>query len=322
MGAAMIDKGQADCIQKAPAVLHASHPASGYVAIGLVIAASLIFAASDVATKMIIDKIPSFEIIWFRYLTYSAVSLPLMRVSPAVSFASTRSLRLQCLRAIGAFGSGAFFVTSLNWIPITDATAISFTAPLFVAVLSAVILSEQVMASQWIATICGFFGALLIVKPGSADFQPASILPILGSLCWASALVLVRQMRDTEPVRLTVAYTALIGLGMASLIVPLLWVDPDPGVWPFLVGIGVATTSAHMMTILAYGLAPAAVLAPFSYMQLIGAAVLGFIIFDISLTLATGFGMVLIAGSGLYIALSKTQRPDPASIQPIHDPGE
>ena len=125
----------------------------------------------------------------------------------------------------------------------------------------------------------------------------------LGSLCWACALVLVRQISTTEPVRLTVAYTALIGLVLTSLILPFVWISPEPDVWPVLFAIGLATTTAHMMTIWAYGYAPAALLAPFSYTQLIGAACLSYLFFDDTPTLMTGFGIVLIVSSGLYIAL-------------------
>lgn len=275
----------------------------------LVVTASLIFAASDVATKQIISKIPSFEIIWFRYLVYSAVSLPMLMKAPALSLTGSRSKKLQLLRGLGAFGSGAFFVASLKWIPITDATAISFTAPLFVATLSALFLSEKVNLIYWLAALGGFAGALLIVKPGSADFNAAAILPLLGSLCWASALVLVRRMSGTEPMRLTLAYTALVGLVAASLIVPLVWVDPDPEVWPVLLGIGLATTAAHMMTVMAYGYAPAALLAPFSYMQLIGAACLGYLVFNDTPTLLTGLGIVLIVASGMTIAAHHRSAP-------------
>ncbi len=281
--------------------------AKNLTSIALVVVASFIFAASDVATKSIITQVPSFEIVWFRYLAYSAISLPLLMSPPAVSLLSSRNKPLQILRGLGAFGSGAFFVASLKFIPITDATAISFTAPLFVAVLSAVFLAEAISPSYWVATLCGFAGALLIVKPGSADFNIGSTLPLFGSLCWAAALVLVRQMSGTEPMRLTAAYTALIGLTSASLIVPFVWIDPDPAVWPALLGIGLATTTAHMMTVLAYGYAPAALLAPFSYTQLIGATGLSYAVFGDIPALATVAGMILIIASGLYLALRNRQ---------------
>ncbi len=281
----------------------ASGTPNALAGIALVVMASFIFAASDVATKTIITQVPSFEIIWFRYLAYSAIALPLLMRAPAVSLLSSLNRPLQILRGLGAFGSGAFFVASLQFIPITDATAISFTAPLFVAVLSAVFLSEAISLSYWGATACGFAGALLIVKPGSADFNIGSTLPLLGSLCWACALVLVRQMSGTEPMRLTAAYTALIGLASASLIVPFVWIDPDPAIWPILAGIGLATTTAHMMTVLAYGYAPAALLAPFSYTQLIGATGLSYAVFHETPTLPTVLGIILITASGLYLAL-------------------
>ncbi|MCX7315515.1 MAG: DMT family transporter [Hyphomicrobiales bacterium] len=281
--------------------------AKSLTGIALVVMASFIFAASDVATKIIITQVPAFEIIWFRYLAYSMISLPLLMRPPAVSLLSSRNKPLQILRGLGAFGSGAFFVASLKFIPITDATAISFTAPLFVAVLSAVFLAEAISPSYWVATLCGFAGALLIVKPGSADFNIGSTLPLVGSLCWATALVLLRQMSGTEPVRLTAAYSALIGLTSASLIVPFVWIDPDPAVWPYLAGIGLATTTAHMMTVLAYGYAPSALLAPFSYTQLIGATCMGYAVFHDIPTLPTVLGILLITASGLYLALRNRQ---------------
>jgi drug/metabolite transporter (DMT)-like permease len=276
-----------------------------FLGIALVAGSTLIFAASDAATQAVVGSIPAVEIVWFRYLAYLAVAMILLTRSPPVAVLASRRKGLQVLRGLAALGSAGFFVAGLNWIPVGEATSISFTAPLIVVVLSALLLGETVRARDWAAAAAGFAGVLLIIQPGSASFQPAAVFPLLSACCWSCALIVTRRMSGTEPARTTIFYTAATGFVLTSAVLPLHWITPTPGQWLALCGIGISTASAHMMIVVAYAHARASLLAPLSYIQVIWAVMMGVALFGHVPSAVTLFGAALIAGSGLFIALSE-----------------
>lgn len=276
-----------------------------FLGIALVAGSTLIFAASDAATQGLVGTIPAIEIVWFRYLAYLGMALILLRRSPPVSALASRRKGLQILRGLAALGSALFFITGLVWIPVGDATSISFTAPLIVVVLSALLLGEKVRIRDWIAAATGFCGVVLIIQPGADTFRPAAIFPLLSACCWSCALIVTRRMSGTEPARVTIFYTAATGFVLSSLILPFHWVTPSPWEWLALVGIGITTAGSHMMIVVAYAHARASLLAPLSYIQVIWAGLMGAALYGHVPAAVTLFGTVLIAGSGLFIALSE-----------------
>lgn len=282
-------------------------------AIALVILASIVFVISDVATKAIADWMPTLEIVWFRYLAYAVFALGLMARRPSIPILRSPNIRLQIWRGIAAFGSATLFIASLIWLPVADATAINFVSPLLVIGLSAYWLGEPVGLKRWIASIIGFGGVLLIIQPGSAAFQWQAIFPILAALCWAFALVVTRRMSATDPARLTMAYTALIGLAAASVTLPLEWVTPPPGEWLLVLLVAVTATLGHAFTVIAFGYAPASLLAPLSYVQIVWATFLGYIFFDHVPGAVAILGMDLVVASGLYVAHTGHVRGTPTS---------
>jgi drug/metabolite transporter (DMT)-like permease len=272
------------------------------VAAILIVVATIVFTISDVTTKVIADTIPTFEIVWFRYVAFVAFAFALLARRPSIPVHRTRNLRLQILRGIAAFGSAALFIASLIFLPVGDATAINYVSPLMVTGLSAWWLREHVGIKCWIATSFGFVGVLLIMQPGSASFQWQAILPVLAALCWAWAMVFTRRMSSTEPAALTMAYTAVIGLLAASVIVPFEWVTPSPHDWLMIVIVGITATMGHALFVIAFGYAAASLLAPLSYIQIVWATLLGYVVFGDAPGFVAVLGMVLVVASGVYVA--------------------
>ncbi|MDX3806694.1 DMT family transporter [Bosea thiooxidans] len=271
--------------------------------IGIMLLATVFLSAGDAASKYLAaENVPALHIVWLRYITSALVLLAIVAGQRGKISLRTRRPGLQLLRGIGIIGSSIFFVSSLKYLKIADATATSFVAPLFVTALSIPLLGEKVGWRRWLATIVGLIGVLIVVRPGGSGFQPTSLLPVLSSLSWAFSLIVTRLMSGTEDPIATITYSTVFGAIVSSLLLPLHWVEPS---WTIaLVGffIGAVSTAGHWLVIVAFRYAAASLLAPFSYIQLFWAALFGFLLFAALPDLWTWVGAAVIAGSGLYTA--------------------
>lgn len=270
--------------------------------VGLVVAATMAFATSDLLTKLVVGEINPFVIVWCRFVTFAAMTVPFLWRRPAVSLFQTQSALMQCLRGLGALGSAILFTSSLMFIPLADAAAIGFVSPLFVVLLSALFLGERVTPAHAFAALAGFCGVLLIVKPGSGQFGWTSLIPLASALCWAVALICTRQMSTRESRRVTAAFTALFGLAGSSLILPFVWTMPPAHTLLPLLALAVVGTLGHVLTVAAYTYLPASRLAPLSYVQLLWVTGLSAIFLNYWPGLWSLIGMAMIVASGLYIA--------------------
>ena len=245
---------------------------------------------------------PSVEIAWIRFLVFVVILLPIV-LAPASGnpMRSTRPL-LQVFRGLGLLCSSIFFIMALGYLPIAEATATGFISPLFVTGLSVLVLGEKVGLRRWTATIAGLLGVLIIVRPGTAAFQPGTIFPIISALGWATALVLTRKISGADRAITTMAFSAITGFLVLSVIVPFYWIVPSWTQIALGVGIGVAATVGHWIVVLAFRYADASVLAPFSYVQLVWVTLIGFFLFGEVPDAVTFAGTAIIIASGVYTA--------------------
>ena len=245
---------------------------------------------------------PSVEIAWIRFLVFVVILLPIV-LAPA-SGNPMRSARplLQVFRGLGLLCSSIFFIMALGYLPIAEATATGFISPLFVTGLSVLFLGEKVGLRRWTATIAGLLGVLIIVRPGTAAFQPGTIFPIISALGWATALVLTRKISGADRAITTMAFSAITGFLVLSVIVPFYWIVPSWTQIALGVGIGVAATVGHWIVVLAFRYADASVLAPFSYVQLVWVTLIGFFLFGEVPDAVTFAGAAIIIASGVYTA--------------------
>jgi drug/metabolite transporter (DMT)-like permease len=227
---------------------------------------------------------------------------------------------LQLMRGVALVSSSLFFVSGLSFLPIAEASATGFVAPLFVTALSIVFLGESVGIRRWLATATGLVGVLIILRPGTGAFHPAAFFPIVSALGWACTLIMTRMMSGTERALTTMVYSSIAGLGVLSVLVPFVWVTPSWHDILFGMLIAVASTAGQWIVVLAFRYADASVLAPFSYTQLVWVSVLGFLIFGEVPDIWTVTGAAFIVASGLYTAhrerLRHSQLPLPAEPSP------
>lgn len=283
--------------RKAPA--RADRPFKG---IALVLASTIFLGASDVTAKYLSATLPSVEIAWIRFLVFAMIMTPAMMPGSPLFAMRTSRPGLHLLRGAALLGSSLFFISGLRYLPIAEASATGFVAPLFVTALSIVFLGEKVGMRRWIATAVGLIGVLIILRPGTGAFHPAAFFPLVSALAWACTLIMTRMMSGTERAITTMTYSSIAGLVILSALVPFVWVTPTWHDIAFGVLIGVASTAGQWIVVLAFRYADASVLAPFSYTQLLWVSFLGFMVFGEVPDAYTVTGAAFIVASGLYTA--------------------
>jgi drug/metabolite transporter (DMT)-like permease len=270
--------------------------------IALILASTVFLGASDVTAKYLSATLPSIEIAWIRFLVFSLIMVPAMLPGSPLFALRTGRPGLQVMRGIVLLSSSLFFISGLRFLPIAEASATGFVAPLFVTALSIVFLGESVGVRRWLATAVGLIGVLIILRPGSSAFHPAAFFPIVSALAWACTLIMTRMLSGREHAITTMAYSSIVGVCVISALVPFVWVAPTWHDILFGIFIGVASTAGQWIVVLAFRYADASVLAPFSYTQLLWVSILGFVIFGEVPDVWTVTGAAFIVASGLYTA--------------------
>ncbi|GGF23675.1 DMT transporter permease [Aliidongia dinghuensis] len=267
----------------------------------LIVAAMVFFSMSDATAKFLGQRIPPIEVVWLRYAGFTILMVPALIRHP--SRLRSAAPLLQIGRGLGLLGSALFFTSGLRYLAMADATAMSFVSPLFITALSIPVLKEKVGIRRWSAIVVGLVGVLIVVRPGTSTFNPASVLPLLSSVSWAFGIVLTRKMtQGSDHTVTTLAYAAITGLVVTSLILPFIWEPPSWQVVALGGFIACVSTTAQWLVVLGYRRASASVLAPFSYTQLVWSSLAGFLLFDMIPDSLTLVGASIIIASGLYTA--------------------
>jgi len=280
-------------------VPHRDRPLRG---IALMLAALAFFSCSDAASKLMTASLPAVEVAWLRFCVFTLLMLGVTVFSGGRSALRSRRPGLQALRALGVMGSSILFIMGLAFLPMAEATAISFVSPLMVTALSIPILGEVVGWRRWSAVAVGLLGVLIVVRPGTGAFDTAAIFPLLSAASWAVALVVTRKMSGADGPLVALTYAAIVGLLVTSAIVPFEWVNPGWREIGLALVTGGASTIAQWLVVLAFQKARASVLAPFSYSQLVWSGLLGFLVFGSVPDGWTLIGAAVIIASGLYTA--------------------
>lgn len=267
------------------------------------------FSLLNVAAKALTDEFSVIELLWARTAGHLAFAVVAFGPRHGRRLFHTRHPAFQLARSLLLLGSTAFNFVALRYIGLATAATINFTAPLIVALLAAPILGERVGALRWVAIGAGFVGVLVVVRPGSDVAQVASLLSLGTAVCYAGYQVLTRRVAATDPPETTVGYSALVGTAVTTMLVPFHWVWPAS--WAqlgLLLSMGLTGGVGHYMVARAYMWAPASVVSPFNYVQLLGAAATGYLFFGDVPGPALWLGAALIITSGLSIVSVETWR--------------
>ncbi len=241
------------------------------------------------------------EIAWVRYVVLLICLVPAVVAAGPSRALATPNPGLQIVRGLGMLGSTLAFILALASMPIADATVIGFLSPLMVAAASMPMLGERVGMQRWLAVLAGFVGVLVVVQPGTASFRWTALYAVLAAVSWALAFVLTRQARASDTSLVMLGYTGLVGTAITTLALPFVWVWPSPVDWLVMLAAALCYTVAQWLIVLALRFASAAVVAPFSYSQLIWASLIGAAFFGTTPDLATVVGSAIIIASGLFV---------------------
>jgi len=205
------------------------------------------------------------------------------------------------IRALLVILGTFLFVSGLKHLPLTDAIAIAFAGPLFIAALAPPLLGEYVGWRRWMAVLSGFIGIVIIMRPGGGVFQWAALFPLAASLTGAFRDILTRGMSETETSVALLFYTSL-GVVLASMVIsPFVWQPVPFADWGWFAVNGFLIGSAHFLMIETFRYGEAALVAPFKYSGAVWAAIFGYFIWGDIPDLGTVMGVTVVVVAGLYI---------------------
>lgn len=246
---------------------------------------------------------------WVRYVVHLALVLAL--VLPRRGTAVLRSKRpgAQVLRGGLMLIATLSFFTTLHYLPQAEATAINFLAPLIMLALAPWALKEPARLSRWVAAIVGFLGVLLIIRPGAGLHPVGVMFGLLTACIFAAQFIVTRRVAIDDPFT-TLIWSGAVGSVGLTLLLPFVFADAIPVLaslsawqWLILISTGFWGGLGHLLQIQAYRLAPASMLAPFVYLQIVSAAGLGWLIWGAFPDALTWLGIAIVCASGVTIAL-------------------
>lgn len=290
--------------------------ASRLQGIGLMCAAVILFGSLDVAAKYLSTRMDVLQVVWARYVFHFLASFVFANPWTVPGMLRSRRPGLQVARSALLLIATVTNFTALRYLQVDQTVAISFSAPFFVAVLAGPLLGEWVGARRLVAIVVGFIGVLVVTRPG-LDMHWAFALTFASAVIYAFYNIWTRVLAAYDPATTTLFYSALIGALVVMPLVPFVWTWPQsPLDWALMVGVGAFGAIGHWFLILAHRQAPAAVVAPFVYTELLWVVMLGWLVFGDLPSEWTLAGAAIVIGSGLYLLYRERQRNLPPSTEP------
>ena len=275
-------------------------PAPVKGALWMLVSAAALAGLTGVVRHMSAGLHP-FEIAFFRSFFGLLILAPwLMRSGLGVL--RTKRLGLYTLRCALGVATMLMWFTAISMVPLADAVALGFTSPLFVILGAALFLGEVVRGRRLGATLCGFAGALIILRPGGGVLDPGAVLVLLSAVTLAGANLSVKELSRTEPVQAIVTYMVIFMVPLTFIPALLVWQTPTPAQLAELLGLAAVATLGNYAMTRAVAVADTSSVMPYGYARLPFAALIGFFVFGETSDAATWIGAGVIAVASLYLA--------------------
>jgi len=269
----------------------------------------------DALSKYLVVHMDPLQVVWARYTSAFvlafAVSNPITRPGLLV----TRRPWLQLARSVFMVGGTLLNVMALRFLQIDQTLSIIFSTPFLVAALAGPLLGEWIGWRRWAAISVGFIGVLVVIRPGF-DMHPAALLSVATAVCYSFYGIITRLLSHIDSNETQLFYGNFIGMLAMSAVVWSVWVTPQ-SVWimGLMVLIGAFGSVGHYLLIAAHRAAPASLISPFMYTQLVWAVLLGYLIFRDVPSAWTLAGASIVIGSGLYILNRERKRHAPETAR-------
>ena len=270
------------------------------------VSGGFIFTSNSAMIRLLSTEIESVQTAFFRAFFSVLLLAPMMltgRVKP------WQSQRIQ-----GHFWRTAMGTTSMvlgfyavSMLPLADATALAFSQPLFSVVLAALVLREKVRWRRWSATIVGFIGVLVMVRPGSGSLQPGAAVALLNALASATSIRLVRRLSDSEKPLMILTQFALFSTLLLAGPAIWFWKWPSAWGWTLAIGVSISATIGQYFWVQAFAVGEMSAVAPFDYLRLPFAVFVGWMIWSEMPVIWTYVGAAIVIASALYIAYRESQ---------------
>ena len=242
-----------------------------------------------------------FQIVWGRWATHLVILAPIFLLRRPPGALIPERTGLHTLRALVMLAATAAYFFALRFMPLADAAAILFCAPLIVTALSGLVLGERVGPRRWIAVVVGLCGMLLIVRPGLGAMNWGAPFALLATLCFACYFLLTRKLAGRTPPVVTLWYMAVVGTAASTPMALAVWRMPNAEVWLLMFGIGAVMALGHLLIIRGLDHIEASAMAPLTYLEIVTATLVGYLWFGDFPDALTWTGCAVVIGAGLFV---------------------
>jgi drug/metabolite transporter (DMT)-like permease len=272
------------------------------------IGATVMLAASNALSKWVVAIYPVGEVMFTRSLSSLIVCSAFMLPTTGFAVFATRRVRDHLARGLSQSISQTFTVLAFSMMPLAGATAITFSAPLFSALISVLWLKERADAARWGTLFAGFAGVLIVVQPGADSFQVGALFALANAVMYGSVTVAVRGMSKTESANTLLMWQMVTLAAMHSFLLLFGFRWPTPQHAVLLVSSGVANVAGQYLWTRALHAAPATAVSPFYYFLLVWSLALGFLVWGDVPTTGLLVGSGIVVTSGLFLLYHEAQR--------------
>ena len=268
----------------------------------------LLLPFMDGIAKYLSSEIHFVQIIWGRYFFMLLISVPLVFIFFRKEITFPKLISVQLFRSFFLFLSTVFFFYAISVISLVEALTLAFVSPIFVTILSIFFLKEKVGFHRWAAVIIGFFGVIIIIRPGFIEINFASFAAIGAGISYAFYMIYTRKLSFTDSAFVTLLFTGVVGCIFISLVVPFFWTNLDLRQLLLLILLASIGTLGHFLIILSLRLGEASKLAPLGYFEISTNIFVGYVFFNDLPDIWIYLGLTLIVLSGIYIFVRENNK--------------
>ena len=268
---------------------------------------SLCYALLWAIVRYLAEELHPFQLVFFRTF------LGFMFIMPALRHMELSQVRkiprpLYFFRALFNITSvfGAFYAVS--HIPLADAVAYSYLAPIFASILAAMFLGERFRLARLLAILCAFAGMLVLLRPGFQELSPGVIGALVSAFCFAATMTSVKKLTADDPPSVVTFYGFALGTPISLVVALFYWQWPTALQWPLILMLGVCSLTAHICMARAFSLADMTAVMPVDFTRLIFASLIGITLFGDPFDVYTWIGAAMILGSSVYVAYRENRR--------------
>jgi drug/metabolite transporter (DMT)-like permease len=287
----------------------ATPPTRVLLAILFVLGAGSVFCVMTGIAKILGEHYSSLQVSWARAFGHVLFMLAAFLPRNGLRLLRSRRPRLQLCRSALLYGSNLAYFFAITFMPLADAAAVNQTAPLIVAILAWPMLRERTTLPMALAAVGGFAGVLIIIRPGTAVFHTASLAVLFSAACYATYQILTRKVAPFDSPATSTVYSSVVGAFAMLFVMPFVWKTPHTARDVlFFCSMGVLGATGHYCVARALSYAPANIVSPFLYTQLLGSVMVGYLFFGDIPDLFSWLGGAVIVACGLSLGWSQARK--------------